>query len=100
MEPDTEERRRFTRRALEHRRLLPWEDLDTFVYQLERLLDRACPRLSSDIQRRELLDRLIHGLPPSIRDAFGRFSNDADQRSSFLRILTLSQGATQQVLLL
>ena len=68
MEPDTQERRRFVRRALENRRLLPDEDLDTFVYQLERLLDRACPGLSPVIRRRELLDRLIDCLPPSIRE--------------------------------
>ena len=66
MEPDTEERRRFARRSLEHRRLLPGDGLDTIVYRLERLLDRSCPGLSPDILRRERLDRLIDGPPPLI----------------------------------
>ena len=66
MEPDTEERRRFDSRALEHRHFLHGEDLDTFVYQLDLLMDRACIRLSPDIRRPDLLDSLIDGLASSI----------------------------------
>ena len=44
------------------------EDVDTYVYQLERLLDRACPGLDREVRDRELLDRFIDGLPNKIRE--------------------------------
>ena len=68
MEPNTEERRRHARRQLQQRRLAPKEDADTYVYQLERLLDRACPELSKEVRERELLDRFVDGLPAAIRE--------------------------------
>ena len=68
MEPNTEERRRHARRQLQQRRLAPKEDADTYVYQLERLLDRACPGLSKEVRERELLDRFVDGLPAAIRE--------------------------------
>ena len=67
-EPNTEERRRHAHRQLQQRQLGKSEDVDTYVYQLERLLDRACPGLDKEARDRELLDRFIDGLPNEIRE--------------------------------
>ena len=66
LEPDTEESRRQARHLLQQRRLGLNKDVDTFIYQLERPLDRACPGLNADVRKRELLDHFIDGLPDSV----------------------------------
>lgn len=68
LEPNTEERRRHARRQLQQRRMEPEENVDTYIYQLERLLDRACQGLNAEVRCREQLDRFIDGLPDAVRD--------------------------------
>ena len=48
--------------------MAPKEDTDKYVYQLELLIDRACPGLSKEVRERELLDRFVDGLPAAIRE--------------------------------
>ena len=62
-EPNKDDRRRRARRQPQQRQLVKREDVDTYVYQLERLLDRACPGLDKEVRDHELLDRFIDGLP-------------------------------------
>ena len=67
-EPRTEEGRRLATRQLNSRTLQTGEDLDVFVRDLERLLDRAQPGLSAELRRQQLIDRFIAGLPEVISD--------------------------------
>ena len=67
-EPRTEERRRLATRQLNSRTLQTGEDLDVFVRDLERLLDRAQPGLSAELRRQQLIDRFIAGLPEVVSD--------------------------------
>ena len=65
-EPRTEERRRLATRQLNSRTLQTDENLDVFVRDLERLLDRAQPGLSAELRRQQLIDQFIGGLPEII----------------------------------
>ena len=67
-EPNTEERRRHALRQLQQRQLGKSEDAGTYVYQLERPLDRSCPGLDKEVRDLGLLDRFIDGLPNEIRE--------------------------------
>ena len=65
-EPNTEER--YARCHLQQRQLGKSEDVDIYVYQLERLLDHACPGIDTKVRDRELLNRLMDGLLNEIRE--------------------------------
>jgi hypothetical protein len=67
-EPLTEERRRLATRQFAARNLQPGEDIEVFLRDLERLLDRAQPGLQQELREQQLVDRFIVGLPVSIGD--------------------------------
>ena len=57
--PRTEESRRLAHSQLASRRLKEGEDLDIFVRDLERLLDKAYPGIQDPLQSQQLLDYFL-----------------------------------------
>lgn len=64
--PRTEESRRLAHGQLASRRLKDGEDLDIFVRDLERLLDKAYPGIQEPLRSQQLLDYFLGGIPDGI----------------------------------
>ena len=64
--PKTEESRRLAHGQLMARRLRDGEDLDVYVRDLERLLDKAYPGLTDPLRSQQLLDQFLIGIPEAI----------------------------------
>ena len=62
----TEESRRLAHGQLMARRLRDGEDLDVYVRDLERLLDKAYPGLTDPLRSQQLLDQFLIGIPEAI----------------------------------
>lgn len=64
--PGTEETRRLAHSQLVTRRLKPGEDLDVYVRDLEKLLDKAYPGLADPLRSQQLVDQFLVGIPEAI----------------------------------
>ena len=64
--PRTEESRRLAHSQLASRRLKKREDLDIFVRDLERLLDKAYPEIQDSLRSQQLLDYFLGGIPEGV----------------------------------